>query len=58
MEPIKRLYKKDKTITRSLHIDEDLYTKLLYICSNITRNHIKCIQHIDQYCLEKSFMMN
>jgi hypothetical protein len=34
MEPIKRLYKKDKTITRSLHIDEDLYTKLLYICSN------------------------
>lgn len=34
MEPIKRLYKRDKTVTRSLHIDEDLYTKILYICSN------------------------
>lgn len=34
MEPVKRLYKKDKTVTRSLHIDEDLYTKVLYICNN------------------------
>ena len=32
MEPIQRLYKKDKIITRSLHIDEDLYEKLQYLC--------------------------
>ena len=28
MEPIQRLYKKGNLITRSLHIDEDLYNKL------------------------------
>ena len=28
MEPIERLYKKGETVTRSLHIDEDLYSKL------------------------------
>ena len=35
MEPIKRLYKKDEIITRSLHIDEDLYSKLQNICDNV-----------------------
>lgn len=35
MEPIERLYKKDEIITRSLHIDEDLYNKLQYLCSEI-----------------------
>ena len=35
MEPIERLYKKDEIITRSLHIDEDLYTKLQYLSSDI-----------------------
>ena len=35
MEPIQKLYKKDKIITRSLHIDEDLYTKLQYLCDNV-----------------------
>lgn len=35
MEPIERLYKTDKIITRSLHIDEDLYLKLQYICDNV-----------------------
>ena len=35
MEPIERLYKKDKIITRSLHIDEDLYMKLQYLSSDI-----------------------
>ena len=32
MEPIEKLYKKDKIVTRSLHIDEDLYEKLQYLC--------------------------
>ena len=35
MEPKQRLYKKDKMITRSLHIDEDLYTKLQQMCDNV-----------------------
>lgn len=35
MEPIKRLYETDEIITRSLHIDEDLYLKLQYICDNV-----------------------
>ena len=35
MEPIQRLYKRDKMITRSLHIDEDLYKKLQYLCENV-----------------------
>lgn len=35
MEPIQRLYKKDKMITRSLHIDDDLYKKLQYLCDNV-----------------------
>lgn len=35
MEPIQRLYKKDKIVTRSLHIDEDLYSKLQYLCDNV-----------------------
>ena len=35
MEPIKRLYLIDEIITRSLHIDEDLYSKLQYICDNV-----------------------
>ena len=35
MEPIQRLYKKDENETRSLHIDEDLYSKLQYLCDNV-----------------------
>lgn len=35
MEPITRLYLKDKIITRSLHLDEDLYKKIQYLCDNV-----------------------
>ena len=35
MEPIERLYKKGETVTRSLHIDEDLYSKLQYLSDNV-----------------------
>lgn len=35
MEPISRLYLKDEIITRSLHIDEDLYKQLQYLCDNV-----------------------
>ena len=35
MEPIENLYKRDKIVTRSLHIHEDLYEKLQYLCENV-----------------------
>ena len=41
MEPIERLYKKEKTVTRSLHIDEDLYEKLQILCETSLQNKDK-----------------
>lgn len=35
MEPIQRLYRKGKIISRSLHIDQDLYEKIQYLCDNV-----------------------
>ena len=49
MEPIKRLYKKDEIITRSLHIDEKLYLKLQNICDNVFDASISKIVNI---CVE------
>ena len=49
MEPIQRLYKKDEIITRSLHIDEDLYLKLQNICDNVFDASISKIVNI---CVE------
>lgn len=49
MEPIQRLYKKDKIVTRSLHIDEDLYAKLQYLCDNVYDTSISKIINI---CVE------
>lgn len=49
MEPIQRLYKKDKIVTRSLHIDEDLYIKLQYLCDNVFDTSISKILNI---CVE------
>ena len=53
MEPIQRLYKKDEIITRSLHIDEDLYEKLQYICDNVYDTSISKIVNI---CIETLLM--
>lgn len=49
MEPIQRLYKKDKIVTRSLHIDEDLYEKLQYLCDEVFDTSISKIINI---CVE------
>ena len=49
MEPIQRLYKKDKIITRSLHIDEDLYEKLQYLCDNVYDTSVSKLVNI---CVE------
>lgn len=49
MEPIKRLYQKDKIITRSLHIDEDLYEKLQYLCDEVFDTSVSKLVNI---CVE------
>ena len=49
MEPIERLYKKDKIVTRSLHIDEELYEKLQYLCENIYDTSVSKLANI---CVE------
>lgn len=49
MEPIQRLYKKDEIIVRSLHIDEDLYVKMQYVCDNIFDTSISKLVNI---CVE------
>ena len=49
MEPIQKLYPKDEIITRSLHIDEDLYSKLQYLCENIFDTSVSKLVNI---CIE------
>lgn len=49
MEPIERLYKKDQIIVRSLHIDQDLYEKMQYICDNVYDTSISKLTNI---CIE------
>ena len=54
MELIQRLYKRDKMITRSLHIDEDLYKKLQYLCENVYETSVSKLTNI---CVE-TFLMH
>ena len=49
MEPINRLYKKDEIVTRSLHIDEDLYEKLQKLCDEVYDTSVSKIVNI---CVE------
>ena len=49
MEPIQRLYKKDEMVTRSLHIDENLYNKLQYLCDNVYETSVSKLTNI---CVE------
>lgn len=53
MEPIQRLYKKDEIVTRSLHIDEDLYKKLQYLCENVYETSVSKLINI---CVETSLL--
>ena len=49
MEPIQRPYKKNEMVTRSLHIDEDLYSKLQYLCDNVYETSVSKLVNI---CVE------
>ena len=51
MEPIERLYKKEKTVTRSLHIDEDLYEKLQILCEKVFDTSVSKLVNV---CVETS----
>lgn len=53
MEPVQRLYKKGKLITRSLHIDEDLYNKLQYLCDNV---YDASVSRLINICVETSLL--
>ena len=53
MEPIQRLYKKDEMVTRSLHIDEDLYRKLQYLCDNVYETSVSKLVNI---CVETTLL--
>ena len=49
MEPIDKLYKRDEFVTRSLHIDENLYVKLQYLCENVYDTSVSKLVNI---CVE------
>lgn len=53
MEPIQRLYKKDKVVARSVHIDENLYLKLQSICDNVFDTSISKIVNV---CVETAIL--
>ena len=53
MEPIQRLYKKGNLITRSLHIDEDLYNKLQYLSDNV---YDASVSKLINVCIETSLL--
>ena len=55
MKAIDRLYKKDKNITRSVHIDEDLYSKIQYLSENVFDASVSRIINV---CIENSLLKN
>ena len=58
MEPIQRLYKKGNLITRSLHIDEDLYKKVSngMILDNIYNSEYVLFYYLDKLiCVYKEY---
>lgn len=55
MRAIDRLYKKDKTIMRSVHIDEDLYKKVQYLSKNVFDSSVSKIINV---CIENNLLKN
>ncbi len=53
MEPIERLYKKDNIEVRSLHLDQDLYEKMQYLCENVYDASVSKLTNI---CIETLLM--
>lgn len=55
LKAIDRLYKKDVMITRSVHIDEDLYSKVQYLSENIFDASVSKIINV---CIEHTLQKN
>lgn len=57
MRAIDRLYKKEKTVTRSIHLDDDLYAKLEYLSNSVFDATISKIINvcIEEYINENKF---
>ena len=55
MKAIDRLYRKDKNITRSVHIDQDLYSKIQYLSENVFDASVSRIINV---CIENSLLKN
>jgi len=53
MRAIDRLYKKDKTIMRSVHIDDDLYQRIQYLSKNVFDASVSKIINV---CIENSLL--
>ena len=55
MRAIDRLYKREETITRSVHIDEDLYEKVQYLSENV---YDASASKIINVCIENTLLKN
>lgn len=55
MRAIDRLYKREETITRSVHIDEDLYEKVQYLSENVYEASASKIINV---CIENALLKN
>lgn len=55
MKAIDRLYKKDESIIRSVHIDQDLYEKVQYLSKN---TFDASASHIINVCIENELLKN
>lgn len=55
MRAIDRLYKREETITRSLHIDEDLYTQVQYLSESVFDASVSKIINV---CIENTLLKN
>lgn len=53
MRAIDRLYKKDKSITRSVHIDDDLYKEVQYLSKNVFDSSVSKIINV---CIENNLL--
>ena len=55
MRAIDRLYKREETITRSVHIDEDLYERVQYLSENVYEASASKIINV---CIENALLKN
>lgn len=55
MKAIDRLYKKDTNVTRSIHIDQDLYSQIQYLSEHIFDASVSRIINV---CIENTLQKN